>query len=264
MPDGSDIVYSYDGSFEGLLCCVFESLEKREVPAEILLKDAPQGVLFPVKNIITDIHKYDRVLSAVTDKISFSALDFARHAFLTCLPQKERYILLFLRLGFQYGASVMDMLTDEVVNTLFKAVKHLKRESHLLKGFIRFSVNSNVLTAEIEPKNYVLPLLSRHFCGRYPEEHFLIYDRTHGMALVYRPYQSKIIPIEDFLLSEPDPEEQAYREMWQLFYNSIEVEGRHNPKCRISHMPKRYWKYMTEFQNKKNCLPKLCEPCLKD
>jgi probable DNA metabolism protein len=67
------------------------------------------------------------------------------------------------------------------------------------------------------------------------------------MALVYQPYQSAIIPIEDLELPEPDEQEQSYRELWQLFYDTIEIQGRHNPKCRMSHMPKRYWKYMTEF-----------------
>ena len=155
MADGSSIVYSYDGSFEGSYA-VCSKVLKKEVPAEVLLKDALRGALSR-KNITTDLHKSDRVLSAVTEKIGVSALNFVRHAFLTCLPQKERYILLFLRKGFRYGASVMDMLTDDVVNTLFKAVRHLKRESHLLKGFIRFSVFNDVLVAEIEPKNCVLP-----------------------------------------------------------------------------------------------------------
>ncbi|WP_335617768.1 DUF4130 domain-containing protein [Clostridium pasteurianum] len=29
----------------------------------------------------------------------------------------------------------------------------------------------------------------------------------------------------------------------------IEVEGWRNLKCRSGHMPKRYWKYMTEFKD---------------
>lgn len=45
----------------------------------------------------------------------------------------------------------------------------------------------------------------------------------------------------------PDREEQDFRDLWRVYYNTIEVPGRHNPKCRMSHMPKRYWKYMTEF-----------------
>ncbi len=247
MPDGSDVIYYYDGSFDGLLCCVFESYDKKEIPLDILLPDAPQTMLLPTKEIETVPEKAARVLASIPKKMGDAALDFVRRAFLTCLDHKERYILLFLRLGYTHGPKIMNMLADDVVNTLFKAVKHLDNESHLLKGFIRFSIFNNALVSEIEPKNYVLPLLVVHFRERYPEERFLIYDKTHGMALIYRPYESAIIPIEDLQLPEPDEEEQSFRNLWQLFYNTIEVEGRHNPKCRMGHMPKRYWKYMTEF-----------------
>lgn len=30
-------------------------------------------------------------------------------------------------------------------------------------------------------------------------------------------------------LTEPDAEERKYRALWRLFYDTIEVEGRHNP-----------------------------------
>jgi len=257
MLNGSNLIYQYDGSFEGLLCCVFESYEKKEIPADILLPDAPQITLLPVKEIGTDTQKSNRILGSIPKKMGTSTLDFVRHAFLTCLPQKERYILLFLRMGYEYGPSVMNMLADDVVNTLFKAVKHLNNESHLLKGFVRFSILNDALVAEIEPKNYVLPLMTQHFCERYPEERFLIHDKAHGMALVYQPYQSAIIPIEDLQLPEPDEKEQSFRELWRLFYKTIEIQGRHNPKCRMSHMPKRYWNNMTEFGSAQKCIPKL-------
>lgn len=247
MPDRSNLIYLYDGSFDGLLCCVFESYDKKEIPADIFSPDTVQTVLLPQKEVVTDPKKSARVLISIPKKMGADALDFIRHAFLTCLPQKELYILLFLRMGFRFGPSVMNMLADDVVNTLFKAVKHLNNEAHLLKGFIRFSVFNGALAAEIEPKNIVLPLLTLHFRERYPEERFLIYDRTHAMALIYQPYRAEIIPVDDLQLPEPDEEERAFRELWRLFYNTIEVQGRHNPKCRMSHMPKRYWKYMTEF-----------------
>ena len=247
MPDRSNLIYLYDGSFDGLLCCVFESYDKKEIPADIFSPDTVQTVLLPQKEVVTDPKKSARVLISIPKKMGADALDFIRHAFLTCLPQKELYILLFLRMGFRFGPSVMNMLADDVVNTLFKAVKHLNNEAHLLKGFIRFSVFNGALAAAIEPKNIVLPLLTLHFRERYPEERFLIYDRTHAMALIYQPYRAEIIPVDDLQLPEPDEEERAFRELWRLFYNTIEVQGRHNPKCRMSHMPKRYWKYMTEF-----------------
>lgn len=255
MLDRSDVIYLYDGSFDGLLCCVFESYEKKEIPAEILAPDMVQTLLFPVKEIMTDPQKANRVLVSIPKRMGYDALDFVRHAFLTCLSHKELYILLFMRMGYCHGPSVMDMLADDVVNTLFKAVQHLEKESHLLKGFLRFSVFNNVLVGQIEPKNYVLPLLAQHFSQRYREERFLIVDKTHNMGLAYQPYQSSIIAVEDLAVPEPDGEEQYYRELWRLFYDAIEVQGRHNPKCRMSHMPKRYWKYMTEFGRPQKSLP---------
>ena len=32
----ADVVYRYDGSFEGFLCCVFHSFETRQLPFDIL------------------------------------------------------------------------------------------------------------------------------------------------------------------------------------------------------------------------------------
>ena len=255
MCNQSNLVYSYDGTFDGLLCCVFESYDKKEVPVDILLPESSQTLLFETKKITTDSEKTKRVLLSIPKKIGVPALEFVRHAFLTCFPQKKLYILLFLRLGYRYGPSVMNMLTNDIVNTLTKAVKHLNNESHLLRGFVRFSILNNVLVAEIEPKNYVLPLLTQYFCERYPEESFLIYDKAHSMALVYRPYQAGIIPVEDLELPEADETEQAFRKLWRIFYDTIEIPGRHNPKCRMSHMPKRYWKYMTEFGNSQATSP---------
>ena len=42
--------------------------------------------------------------------------------------------------------------------------------------------------------------------------------------------------------------EKHYQSLWQAFYQSITIESRFNPKCRMSHMPKRFWTNLTEFQ----------------
>jgi probable DNA metabolism protein len=250
MFNWSNLIYHYDGSFEGLLCCVFESYDKKEIPNEIFPIYESQLTLFPVKEIITDSEKANRVLVSIPKKMGASALEFVQLSFLTCLAKKELYIVLFLRMGYSHGPSVMNMLSDDVVNILYKAVKHLNNESHLLKGFIRFSIINNALFAEIEPKNFVLPLLTKHFCERYPEEHFLIYDKAHSMALMYKPYKSSIIPIDSMELSQLDDDEKQFQDLWKLYYDTVEIEARHNEKCRRSHMPKRYWKYLTEFKIK--------------
>jgi probable DNA metabolism protein len=141
----------------------------------------------------------------------------------------------------------MNMLADETVQAMCRAVEFLNREAHLLKGFLRFSEFNGALAAEIEPKNFVLPLLAPHFRTRFPEERFLIFDRTHSAALIYRPHRMEILPAEGVQLPDPDEREKEMRALWRLYYRTVEVKGRHNPVCRRNHMPKRYWNCMTEF-----------------
>jgi probable DNA metabolism protein len=248
MSASADVIYSYDGTFEGLLCCVFESYDKKEIPLAIVGPDCVQNMLLTGKDILTDPLKAKRVQSSIPKKISYEVYEFVCQAFLTCFPEKELYILLFLRQAYKYGAQVMNRLTDEIIYPLYKAVQHLQKESHLLKGFIRFSVANQVLISEIGPKNFVLPLLKQHFIERYPEERFLIYDKTHQMGLLYQPYQARIVPIDALEMPEFDEVEIQFRKLWKLFYDTIEIKERHNEKCRMTQMPKRYWDYMTEFK----------------
>ncbi|WP_446898627.1 TIGR03915 family putative DNA repair protein [Clostridium sp. LBM24168] len=243
----SNIIYEYDGSFEGLMCCVFESYYRKEIPLDIIQRFKAQTTFLPSIKIVTDPIKSGRVIKSIPEKIGGQVLNFIKCAFLSCISQKELYILLFLRKGYYYGPKIMTLLADEVVNKLFKAVEYLKNESHLIEGFLRFSIFNNGLAAQIEPVNYVLPIIGRHFCSRYPEEYFLIYDKNHDMVLIHSCCEYSIISAENFIMPDADEEEIHFRKLWKLFYNTIGIEERKNPKCRMNNMPKRYWKYMTEF-----------------
>ncbi|MHB8072280.1 TIGR03915 family putative DNA repair protein [Desulfosporosinus fructosivorans] len=247
MPDMTDLIYAYDGSFVGLMCCVFESYEQKEIPSIIRPPGAQQGLFDTEKWIEADEHKSDRVFNSIPLKISSQAQELVKLGFLTCAPNKELLIYHFLRLGFKYGSKVMTMLTDDTVCSLEKAVRHLTSESHKYKGFVRFSVYGEVLVAVIEPKNFVLPLLSQHFCDRFRNESFMIYDKTHSMALIYRSQKAELIFVDELTLPEVEATEIEYRRLWKQFYKTIAIEGRNNPRCRRTLMPKRYWGQMTEL-----------------
>ena len=53
--DVSDTVYRYDGSFQGFLCCVFESFARREIPAAVCTPQTEQLTLFALRDIPTDL-----------------------------------------------------------------------------------------------------------------------------------------------------------------------------------------------------------------
>lgn len=245
MPDRTDVVYHYDGSFQGFLCCVFQAYAHREDPALILSADACQESLFAPRYIQTEKGQAARVLRAIPQKMGPAGLELVRLGFLCRLPQRELLLLRLLRLGFAQGPSLLRRLTEEPVCTLEKAVRALKHEAHLYTGFVRFSEYQGALSAVITPKNQVLPLLASHFVQRFPDESFLIYDKTHHMALVHQG-RTAIVPLENVQLPAPTEEERRCRALWQQFYQTVSIQQRENPRCQMSHMPKRFWADLTE------------------
>ncbi|HIT53152.1 MAG TPA: TIGR03915 family putative DNA repair protein [Candidatus Fimivicinus intestinavium] len=249
MPDRANVDYRYDGSYEGLLCCVFESFEKKERPLSIRPEGGEQLTLYPQRIIRTELSKARRVEAGVRAKASNRAGRLVELGYYTCCEEKELLILDFIRLAMRYGQRVLSMLADDTVNRLNRAVQKLRNEAHQYREFVRFSVQDNgVMTAVIEPQNFVLPLIAPHFCDRYPHEAFLIYDETHGAALVATPGKHAIVPAERYEEPEAGEEELAFRALWKLFYDTIAIEGRENPRCRMTHMPQRFWKHMPEMQ----------------
>lgn len=248
MYQRSDIIYLYDGSFEGFLTCVFESFLSKQRPYDIVSEDSSEPSLMAQQWIDTDMQRAQRVRDGIGKKISEEALYLVANGFCTCLPQRELLLLDFIHLGFERGKNVCELLTDPTVHALKKAVLFLKRESHLYLEFIRFSEYDKGLVSVIEPKNKVLPTIAAHFCDRFHNELFVIYDKTHRSALIHKPPKWAIVDLEDFIEPEADETEQFYRELWGTYFDAIAIRERINPRCQMTHMPKRYWKHMTEMQ----------------
>ena len=248
MLNGSDVVYSYDGTLCGLLCCVYESFYGKNIPCRII-SDGENDSLFKDELLIeSNPEKAERVLRGIYKKIGENAAYWVKNSIFSCHPEKELLVIKFLELGFKVGKNVTKMLHEQPVRDLQKAVNRIFREAHLLKGFTRFSDVGGNLVAVIEPKNLVLPLLAEHFVSRYPSENFLIYDKTYKIALVYENRKSKIISVDGFEIPDADETEEKYRRLWKNFYDTVGIDQRYNPKCRMNLMPKYFWKNMTEFQ----------------
>ena len=242
-----EIVYTYDGSFQGLLSCIFDSYVNKEIPAAITAGEDEIPMLFSIRAIETDPDHALRVLRKVSACSPYAA-NLLHKGYLTCLPDREVRLYRMVAKLLEEGPGFLRNQADETLYPVLKAVRHLNGEAHLLKGFTRFSQLGPVLGGEIEPKNRVLPLLRSHFCARYRDDAFFLYDRTHREALFYAAGKSAIRPLEDFQMAPPDEAEARYRVLWKRFYDTIAIRERYNPKCRMTQMPKRYWGTMTEFQ----------------
>ena len=241
----NDVIYQYDGSLDGFLCCVYESYVYKEAPAAFCCDEDPLS-LYEVRTVVTKPAYSQRVSRGIAAR-SGKALAVVRRGFLTCLPDKELHLYAFIRKLLAEGPGFMRDLSDPACYPLYRAIRHMNGELEKLRGFVRFSDYSGVLGAEIEPKNRVLPLLRGHFCQRYANEQFFIYDRTHRELLLYANGRSRITQIENFKPVLPGEDELYFRSLWKQFFQSVAIRERENPRCQNTFMPKRYRGTMTEF-----------------
>jgi probable DNA metabolism protein len=139
-----------------------------------------------------------------------------------------------------------------------QTAKKVDREKHRMKAFIRFQKTKDELYyAIVQPDFNVLPLIAAHFKERYADQYWLIYDVRRKYGLYYDRHIVEEVKI-DFtenisdaaLKSMYDEQEDLYQSLWQTYFKNVNIAARKNMKLHIQHMPKRYWKYLTEKQPK--------------
>ncbi len=243
----TDVIFQYDGTFDGFLCCVFESYVHKEFPIAFQSDEECFALsLYSVQTVETIPAHAQRVYRSLV-KLSPTAVQIIRRGFLTCMQDKEQHLYALIRKLYQEGCGFLRNPADEVYYPVMKALRHLNGELEKLRGFVRFSDYSGVLGGEIQPKNRVLPLLRKHFCDRYANETFFLYDRTYHDLLLYSEGHFQIVTVDSLELHPPGEEELHYRKLWKRFFETIEIKERHNLRCQNNFLPKRYRTTMTEF-----------------
>lgn len=245
MSDRPDVTYRYDGSFDGFLCCVFEAVYSGTVPGAITADDT----LLRVRPIVTDADKADRVLTGIRGKIAPAAAELVRTAFRADRPDKEIALLKYLLLGFSAGSAILNMLAHPDVAPVTRMVRSVRNETHRMKEFVRFSDYGGALVAVIEPQHDVLELVAPHFADRLRSETFLLYDAKRRKAYAFDKGCGGILYIDRLELPAATDEERAFRRLWKLFFDTVEIQARHNERCQNTHLPKLYRKHMTEFKD---------------
>ena len=189
----ADVVYLYDSSFEGFLCCVFESFAQHEIPFAVWTPQRETSTLYPVKDIPTDHAKAQRVFASFGRKLGPETEYLVSRDFLSGREDKELLLIRFLHLAFALGPGTVKRTGHPDVAPLYEMKKSLDWEVDKFQGFVRFEEHDGMLGAVIHPKNYILPLLRPHFCGRFPEENFMIYDAVHQAVLLQEDHKARLL-----------------------------------------------------------------------
>lgn len=250
--------YIFDGSYYGYLCCVFEAFERKEFDAIPTTSQQLEINIFSQKRQIhTDELKALRILTAMNKIIGPQNGKIFYHNFLSdSLSEWINGFRLMVEL-FRSGKINKQNYGRPDLLRIHQTVKKVSRERHRMKAFIRFVKSDNGLyTAIVEPDFNVIPLVVDFFKNRFTDQQWLIYDirrkygfyydcrhieevSSYGEDEVQNPYSLEI---------DLDPKEKEFQHLWKTYFKSTTIESRQNLKLHLRHVPKRYWKYLTEKQ----------------
>jgi probable DNA metabolism protein len=255
-------IYLCDNSIDGIFTAIYLAWSSRYGHSNIKIEEKCEGSKYSNIELFaeyiavdTDVNLASKVSKAIREKISEEAYEMVCRVALSDFDEKSDLIYRFLILGFSVGSRIVEHLSNEVVNEVFRINKYVNNEAHHLLGFIRFSEQENgLLTSVIHPKNHVLTLITPHFADRLPNERFMIYDENRKVASFHIPgypwILAEVPEIDQSGMEIFSFREDEYRDLWKAFYDHIAIKERINPKLQRSNLPIRFRGDMTEFQNK--------------
>lgn len=247
---------TYDGTFEGFLSAVFDVYEHRFEQVCLVSGERWQRNVFDQHYQSTfDEKKSARVWKGLKSKVSVPALRQLYKTFLSEEEGIENVLLQYIRHVFKSKTSVEGDFSHPAVLKISQTAKIVHRESHRMEAFVRFQLTGDRLYyAIVQPDFNVLPLVESHFKERYADQRWLIYDSKRKYGIYYNlssvetVFLTFNVNINDGKNLEMilDEKEMLYQQLWQTYFRSVNIEARKNTKLHIQHMPKRYWKFLTE------------------
>lgn len=274
------IDYLYDGTFEGLLTCIYHHYYTDRAAGVFPREEYQPSMLNGYLEVETEEEKAARVYDAIERKISGYALRMVYRAFLSDAPGKETVILRFVVLGFRTGPSIGSLHAREEVHALEDLARKVGNEKERMLQFVRFEVmeaaagdladepeivatraagaapaarpGAQILYAKIEPSCDVLALIAHHFAERFRHDPLIIHDLGRSKAVFAYEGDWYIANFDGTHLPDGtaiarSEEERSYQDLWRTYFDHIAIKERTNPRCQKNHMPVRYWKHLTEM-----------------
>ena len=248
----------YDGTFDGFLSAVFyvfeANLQTASIQNQFILQ---QGFFSEIEKIQTEETKANRVWKGLKKKLSPSGSYQLYYAFLSEQVGVEDILLDYIQYAFASSKNIDKDYANPSVLKIAQIAKSVGREKHRMEAFVRFRLTKdNIYFANIEPDFNVLPLIEKHFKRRYADQQWVIYDIKRGYGLFYNLEKVEIINMDfpsNFDFTKTDnaffaTQEFEFQKLWQDYFKSTNIESRKNMKLHIRHVPKRYWKYLSEKQ----------------
>lgn len=252
------ITYIFDGSFEGLLTAIFEYYERKPGKIQLVSQDRFQPLLLEETfEVFNNEVKAKRVWIGLKKKIGY---DWQQRFYKTYLSEQEesfQHLFDFACYIFDNPKGAEANYGNPSVIAITKMDRSVNRERHRMKAFIRFQETADgIFYAPIEPDFNVLPLIATFFKNRYADQKWIIYDVKRNYGLFYDLERVEEIKLDHNPLVKTgvavlpaemlQEKQELYALLWSDYFKSTNIPARKNMKLHLQHVPKRYWRYLTE------------------
>jgi len=251
------IVFRFDNTFEGLLTLVFESYRLKQFPDAIVGGTGSQSLLFAdTFEVVTDDAKAERVWNKIVEKSSLAGAHRLYRVFLSELPEAPLLIFRYIRLVVGAKVNVETDFSQPVVLEVGQIHRKVVREAQRIQMFTRFQQTAEgSYYASFVPQYNVLPLCIPHFCDRFADQEWIIYDLRRNFGFHYDRKEVVQITFENLRVNPQtgqlhqsllDPGELQFQRLWKKYYDAVFIPQRKNIKVHRQFLPKRFWSYLPE------------------
>jgi probable DNA metabolism protein len=232
-------------SFEGFLSAVFEAFRLKLPVQRIVAESVYIPQMFEnTHTVAANSENAERVWNGIKKNAGNNIAIMVQAAYLSELPQMEISLWEYVKGIFANPENTQNTLEPHA-HTVFQTANKVKKESHDIKGFVRFyAAENNFMVATIEPTYNVLSLIAEHFVNRFPNMQWMLVDAKRGLGLHYDGRElcelcgeaANVSPIND-----------KFATLWKTYCKFITIKERKNPTLQRRCLPIKYWKHLTEM-----------------
>jgi probable DNA metabolism protein len=251
------MIFVIDGSLESLLTAIFEWFERK--PGHVILQTETfhqPDAFTKTLHVVNDRDKADRVWVGLNKRLDKNWIRKFYCTYLSEQPESYQNLFQFALYVFSHKETVKDNYGNKHVLSVSQTARSVEREKHRMEAFIRFQkTDDGIFYCGIDPDFNVLPLIIKHFQDRYASQKWIIYDIKRHYGIFYDLEKIEEITVnidtqklKNLSATQLDEKEELFANLWKDYFKSTNIESRKNTKLHVRHVPKRYWKYLTEKQ----------------
>jgi len=243
--------YLYNGSFTSFLALIVTLLNSKITPYDIKSESKYIPNLFDKPAYLKLDNKKEKI-NYLKAKLSSIILSRIYYVFLSSDKNKEMIIYDFIKNALYYRSGILYRRNIDSVNKVLKISSYVSKETHHMKGFLRFKKMKNFYYAKMEPTNNIIQLIANHFKKRLSNEYWIIHDEKRKIYAIYNLKNITYLHDENILslnLNLAD-EENSIEDLWKTFFKTVAIKERENKKTQMNFMPKKYWKNIIEMEDR--------------